>query len=96
MVTIKTWHDQSAIWCTVSEDGPGISVEDRSRVFDPFYTTKEPGQGKGLGLSTAYDVITNKHQGKLIIDCPEGGGTVFTISLPLADCTEEGNDARVP
>jgi C4-dicarboxylate-specific signal transduction histidine kinase len=96
MVTIKTWHDQSAIWCTVSDDGPGISVEDRSRVFDPFFTTKEPGQGKGLGLSTAYDVITNKHQGKLIIDCPEGGGTVFTISLPLADCTEEGNDARVP
>jgi len=95
MVTIKTWHDQSAIWCTVSDDGPGISGEDRSRVFDPFYTTKEPGQGKGLGLSTAYDVITNKHQGKLIIDCPEGGGTVFTIRLPLVAYVEEGNNARV-
>lgn len=95
MVTIKTWHDQSSIWCAISDDGPGISAEDRSRVFDPFYTTREPGQGKGLGLSTAYDVITNKHKGKLIIDCPEDGGTVFTIRLPLVAYIEEGNDARV-
>jgi signal transduction histidine kinase len=81
------------IWCTVSDDGPGILKKDQACIFDPFYTTREPGQGKGLGLSTAYDVITNKHQGKLIVDCPQGGGTIFTLCLPLAAYPEETNHA---
>ena len=93
LVMIKTWHDQGAIWCTVSDDGPGILKTDQLYIFDPFYTTKDPGKGKGLGLSTAYDIITNKHQGKLILDCPKVGGTIFTICLPLVTKFREDEHA---
>ncbi len=94
LVAIKTWHDQGAIWCTVSDDGPGILKTNQLYIFDPFYTTKDPGKGKGLGLSTAYDIITNKHQGKLIVDCPTVGGTIFTICLPLVTNFREDEHAR--
>jgi len=69
---------------SVVDNGPGIEPEKRKRIFEPFYTTKAPGEGTGLGLSVAYFIITRNHGGTITVDAPPGGaGTRFTITLPL-------------
>ena len=55
------------------------------RIFDPFFTTKEVGKGTGQGLSIAYNVVVEKHAGKISVDSEPGQGTYFTILLPLDD-----------
>jgi len=82
-ITIKTWPGDDCIFCSISDDGPGIPEAIRDKIFSPFFTTKKPGEGTGLGLSISYDIITNKHQGSISVDCPPEGGTIFTLSLPL-------------
>ncbi|NTV97864.1 MAG: hybrid sensor histidine kinase/response regulator, partial [Chlorobiaceae bacterium] len=82
-IVIRTWHDESDVCCSIADDGPGISPEVILHIFEPFFTTKEPGKGTGLGLSISYDIIVQKHGGKLDVHCPSEGGTVFTIRLPL-------------
>jgi two-component system cell cycle sensor histidine kinase/response regulator CckA len=66
---------------SVIDRGPGISQENLSKVFDPYFSTK--GVGKGLGLSTALS-ITNRHGGWIDVDTADGRGTTFTITLPSA------------
>jgi len=83
LICIRTWHEGNQVCCRIADNGPGIPSAIRSRIFEPFFTTKAPGKGTGLGLSISYDIIVHKHQGKLVVDCPEIGGTVFTISLPM-------------
>jgi len=82
-IIITTGYDHESVWCTFADDGPGIPPETRNRIFEPFFTTKEPGKGTGLGLSISYDIIANKHGGTLTVSCPQEGGSVFTIRLPL-------------
>jgi len=64
-IVIKTWATTESIFCSVADDGPGISEEVRIRVFEPFFTTKEVGKGTGLGLSITYDIIVNNHKGNI-------------------------------
>jgi two-component system, NtrC family, sensor kinase len=71
----------------VQDSGVGISKADRARIFEPFYTTKPPGQGTGLGLSIVYGVVTS-HGGRIEIETPENGGTAFILEFPLS--TEAG------
>jgi two-component system, NtrC family, sensor kinase len=82
-IVIHTWHDERSVYCSIADDGPGISPEVMRHIFEPFFTTKEPGKGTGLGLSISYDIIVQKHGGKLDVHCPPEGGTVFTVELPL-------------
>jgi PAS domain S-box-containing protein len=82
LIRIRTWHDQGHVYCSIADDGPGISPEVMRRIYEPFFTTKEPGKGTGLGLSISYDIIVQKHYGHLDVTCPPSGGTVFTIRLP--------------
>jgi len=81
-IMIRTWHDNSHVYCDITDDGPGIPEEIQNRIFEPFFTTKPPGRGTGLGLSICYDIIVEKHQGNLTMHCPESGGTVFSIAIP--------------
>jgi two-component system, NtrC family, sensor kinase len=67
---------------TFTDTGGGIPPEIRDKIFEPFFTTKPPGKGTGLGLSIVYGVI-QRHGGTITADCPLGGGTTFTIRLPL-------------
>jgi len=67
----------------VEDDGPGIPVEQRARILDPFFSTKPEGEGTGLGLSVTRTIV-DAHGGELTFDFPEGGGTVATVWLPLA------------
>jgi len=83
-ITIHTWFDSKNVYCSIADDGPGIPQMSRPHIFEPFFSTKNPGQGKGrgLGLSICYDIITHKHEGTLSVDCLPEGGTVFIITLP--------------
>jgi len=67
----------------VADSGPGIPVEVRDRVLEPFFTTKPVGQGTGLGLSIAYSIM-KKHRGSLELGDAPGGGTLATLRFPLA------------
>jgi two-component system, NtrC family, sensor kinase len=82
-IFIHTWSGNGKVHCSITDDGPGIPEEIRSCIFNPFFTTKSPGKGTGLGLSISYDIIVNKHNGEISVDCPPEGGSIFTISLPL-------------
>ncbi len=82
-ITIKTWVTSESLFCSVTDDGPGIPEEVVNRVFEPFFTTRELGKGTGLGLSISYDIIVNKHKGSITaLTLPEGGAT-FTFTIPL-------------
>jgi len=52
------------------------------KTFDPFFTTKPTGQGTGLGLSLAYDIITKEHNGAIKVESKENKGSTFIINLP--------------
>lgn len=71
---------EERVLLTIHDTGTGIPPERIGRIFDPFYTTKDPGEGTGLGLSVVHSVITNAG-GTLDVVSPEGEGTTFTIEL---------------
>lgn len=73
-------HDQLRIM--IADTGTGIKSEDMSKIFDPFYTTKETGKGTGLGLSLAYGII-HDHDGIIWVKNNEWGGASFYIKLPI-------------
>lgn len=73
---------EQRLFIDVKDTGVGIAPEHIPRIFDSFFTTKEPGQGTGLGLSTAY-LILQRHQGTIKVDSQFGVGTTFTIALPV-------------
>jgi signal transduction histidine kinase len=66
----------------VQDNGNGIPLQVRDKIFQPFFTTKPTGQGTGLGLSMSYDIVTKGHGGSLSMDSKEGEGTTFTIRIP--------------
>jgi PAS domain S-box-containing protein len=65
----------------VADNGPGIPAHVRSRVFDPYFTTKAVGMGTGVGLAVSLGIV-EAHGGTLAVECPPGAGTQFTIVLP--------------
>jgi signal transduction histidine kinase len=64
------------------DNGSGMSDDVRMRIFEPFYTTKAPGEGTGLGLSVVHDLIEEANGQIEVISAPERGST-FVIRLPL-------------
>ena len=78
-------HDSKKgfIVINISDSGFGIEKENLSRIFDPFYTTKPVGKGRGLGLSAVYGTI-QAHNGAITVDSNPGEGTTFSIYLPVA------------
>jgi len=72
----------------VADDGPGIAPEDLPRIFNPFLTTKAPGEGRGLGLSVAYSIVA-EHDGRLWAENRPEGGAVFVVDLPVGSPAAE-------
>lgn len=66
----------------IEDNGIGIEKNKINRIFDAFFTTKPQGKGTGLGLSVAYEIVTNKHNGEILVESKKGKGTKFMIKLP--------------
>jgi len=81
-VKMSTKSQGGEVLISVADDGPGVPAELRSRIFEPFYTTRAVGDGTGLGLSIAHAVVTGFGGSISVSDAPEGGA-LFTIRLPL-------------
>ncbi len=81
-ISIHTWFDSNNVYCSIADDGPGIPEAIRKDIFSPFFTTKDPGKGTGLGMSISWDIIVIMHKGTLSFETPAEGGTIFTLSLP--------------
>ncbi|MFD2932465.1 ATP-binding protein [Spirosoma flavum] len=81
-VTVSTRCADGQAEVTVSDNGTGIPKAVQQKIFQPFFTTKPTGEGTGLGLSMAYDIVTKGHNGTLEMESKEGEGTTFIITLP--------------
>ncbi len=82
LVSIETKKVNNHIEIKVSDNGNGIPKKISDKIFQPFFTTKPTGQGTGLGLSLAYDIV-KAHGGEIRVKTREGEGTEFTIQLPI-------------
>ena len=70
-----------------SDTGLGIAPENLPRIFDPFYTTKEVGEGTGLGLAVTYALV-ERMAGRIAVESWPDKGTIFTLTIPLAGSTD--------
>ncbi|MDY6784280.1 MAG: response regulator [Cyanobacteriota bacterium] len=83
-ITLRTQHlPHNAISICIADNGPGIEEHLRSQLFEPFFTTKPMGKGTGLGLSISYQIVTEKHGGKIYCQSAPGQGTEFAIEIPV-------------
>lgn len=83
-ITIETRRSGDRILVEIADDGCGIPPEHLTRIFEPFFTTKLQGSGLGLGLDTAWRIVTEEHNGTIDVDSVPGR-TAFHIYLPIAD-----------
>jgi signal transduction histidine kinase len=88
---IKTETIENTIQVSFTDDGPGIAEANLIHLFDPFFSTREVGQGTGLGLSVCYGIIT-EHNGKIYARSQPGKGAVFIIELPII--IKEGDTSK--
>jgi len=82
-VMVSTKRLDHAIEIRVQDNGNGIPESIREKIFQPFFTTKPTGQGTGLGLSLAYDIVTKGHGGEIKVNTKENGGTEFITQLRI-------------
>ena len=82
-VSVTTQQLDNQIIIKVKDNGMGMPEATKAKVFQPFFTTKPTGQGTGLGLSLAYDIVTKGHGGTLEVISTEGVGSKFVIKLPI-------------
>jgi two-component system, NtrC family, sensor kinase len=80
-VTVRCYQDERFVHAEVRDNGPGIPADQVKAIFDPFYTTKPPGRGTGLGLNIVYRIIT-KYQGQITVESSPGVGTAFFVRFP--------------
>ncbi|GEM_PF-1128941 len=81
-ITVEVGHSVDAVWARVVDNGPGIASDELGVVFDPFYTTKAPGEGTGLGLNIVYRIAA-KYRGHVSVESVLGQGTTFSLRLPV-------------
>ena len=81
LVSVQTKKVNDKVEIKVSDNGNGIPQNIIDKIFQPFFTTKPTGQGTGLGLSLAYDIITKENNGTIKVESKEGEGTTFIIQL---------------
>ena len=83
-ITLRSGTDAQGVWIEVADSGSGMSDEVRQHLFEPFFTTKPVGKGTGLGLSISWDIVVNKHGGRVDVQSTPGHGSRFTLWLPQA------------
>ncbi|HXZ49495.1 MAG TPA: ATP-binding protein [Usitatibacter sp.] len=93
-VLVEARSEEASAIVTVTDNGPGIPAEVQGRVFDPFFSTKEPDQGTGLGLAISQSIVMGIG-GTLHCDAAYRGGARFILKLPLAGAAARRGDCAV-
>ena len=83
ILKFKSWCSEGKVCFSLSDNGPGVPEEHRSRVFDPFFTTRDVGSGTGMGLAVVYDIVKKCNGTVSVTDAP-GGGAEFVMEFPLS------------
>lgn len=90
-ITIRTCAiDDRWVEVAIADNGIGMPDSVKQRIFDPFFTTKPIGKGTGMGMSISYQIITQKHRGKLTCFSTPGSGSEFVIQIPIRQQTISG------
>jgi PAS domain S-box-containing protein len=90
-ITIRAVQEGGEAVICVSDNGCGVPAENLSKIYDPFFTTKEVGRGTGQGLAISHSIVVDKHGGEISVASEVGVGTQFTVRLPIA-----GRNGRLP
>jgi len=90
---VKSRHEDSSVVVTIRDTGTGIKKEHLNQLFAPFFTTKDPGKGTGLGLNIVHKIITN-HGGSMSVESEEGQGAAFIVRLPAYESRQGEEDRR--
>jgi two-component system NtrC family sensor kinase len=77
----------------IRDNGGGIPAEVKEKMFNPFFTTKPPGEGTGLGLSLSYDIIVKQHAGSIEVETRPGEFTEFRVILPRSSAASRQRGA---
>jgi two-component system, NtrC family, sensor kinase len=81
-ICLKTGYNKRHVWVAIEDTGSGIAASELNRIFDPFYTTKEPGKGTGLGLTMCQRIV-EAAGGSINVKSEKGSGSTFTLSFDL-------------
>jgi two-component system NtrC family sensor kinase len=81
-IRVTSIREDDQVVVRVSDNGIGIPSDELDRIYDPFFTTKPPGKGTGLGLFTCYRTV-HRHGGEITVDSQIGVGTTFEVALPI-------------
>jgi PAS domain S-box-containing protein len=92
-IAVSTYTEGNDVVCVVSDTGVGISIDDKDKIFEPFYTTKEVGKGMGLGLSISYGIVQD-YGGTIEVDAGKDGGTSITLRFALPQSHESRDTSR--
>jgi two-component system, NtrC family, sensor kinase len=91
-ISVKTEREGDAVHISFTDNGKGMTPEQKARVFQAGFTTKAPGEGTGLGLSLSRKIVEEEHGGSIDFESEAGVGTTFHIRLPLAGVPK--NDSK--
>jgi hypothetical protein len=94
-IVIRTSSDGHAVTVSISDTGPGIEKECLEKLFDPFFTTREVGDGTGLGLFQAYSTV-KAHGGSITVDSIAGKGSSFEVRLPVSRYEQADEKKQTP
>jgi len=88
-IAVRVYDLNGWVRIEVQDNGPGMPTELKERVMEPFFTTKKPGVGTGLGLSVSHFIVTRGHGGRFSVDSKPGQGTLFVVELPSEAVREQ-------
>ena len=81
-ITLRTYAKGDDVVVEITDTGPGIPPDVQAHIFEAFYTTKPQGVGTGLGLHIAYNIVVDKHNGRIEVES-KPGATTFRVTLPV-------------
>lgn len=87
LVKVAIESNAQKVKVKIKDTGTGMTEATKNKIFQPFFTTKPTGEGTGLGLSMAYDIITKGHSGNITVESTPGQGSEFTIEIPKTKTT---------
>ena len=87
VVSAETRSRVNHVEIRIRDNGTGIPPDIQEKIFNPFFTTKPAGEGTGLGLSMAHDIIVKQHGGRIDVETEPGEFTEFIVTLPRDNCT---------